>query len=98
MRILAILLLLVACSEEPKVSPNLKQYNVEINFVDNRLELIDYCGVYHNLNGCARWRGSECKVYVLKRNPLFTGCVLQHEIKHCIDGDWHPEGADPSCG
>jgi len=45
-------------------------------------------------DGLAEWKQSYCKI-TLKKYPK---CLL-HEMRHCIEGDWHdekPNGQD--CG
>ena len=44
-------------------------------------------------DGLARWKKGYCEIY-LKKYPI----CLKHEIRHCIEGDWHdpniPNGED----
>lgn len=71
---LIMLMLIVGCSTEPTFKD---VTNPIVNIVISENPLMQQ-------EGLAYINGGECKI-VLKRYPK----CLKHELRHCLEGDWH---------
>ena len=49
------------------------------------------------INGFAEYGGKVCRIHLLIRDSELMACALRHEQRHCISGDWHPNGDNSDC-
>jgi len=81
MKLLMLLLCLVlaACATA--------QYTVKDRDFWFHLELVERLPALYQ-HGLAQWDGQQCWVTLIKSE--YPRC-LQHEVRHCIEGQWHTE-------
>ncbi len=91
-----LLILLSGCASMDVIEPKAGRTFIAIDFYNNIEQLRVDCASSNNphAKGCSGWSPSRgaCLIRVIKSQKC-----LDHEMDHCIHGDFHPRDVNTPC-